>query len=313
MPVNHLYKNIRNNSSVLITGGSGLIGRYLTSHLLSKGYTVTHLSRKQDQFGKVRVHRWDPEKMILDPSVLEGVDCLIHLAGANIGGKRWSNKRKDEIKQSRIGSANLLYKTASENGIKIKTFITASAIGYYGSATSENIFKETDPPSDDFLGNICRLWEEAADQFTNSGARVVKIRSGIVMEKTDSALAKIMMPAKSGFLFQTGNGRQYMSWIHIKDICNIYLKAIEDINMTGSYNAVAPQHTTHKEFIKTLADIMQSRLFPIPVPAAILRVALGEMSEIVLNGSRISSEKILESDYNFIYKNLDEALRDILR
>jgi uncharacterized protein (TIGR01777 family) len=313
MSENHLYKNIRNNSSVLITGGSGLIGRYLTSRLLSEGYTVAHLSRKQDQFGKVRVHRWDPEKMILAPSLLEGVDCIIHLAGANIGGKRWSKKRKEEILQSRIGSANLLYRTASENGIKIKTFITASAIGYYGSATSDNIYKETDPPFNDFLGNTCRLWEEAADQFKNTGARVVKIRTGVVMEKNDSALAKIMMPAKSGFLVQTGNGRQYMPWIHIKDICNIYLKAIEDKNMIGSYNAVAPQHTTHKEFIKTLAGVTKSRLFPIPVPALIIRIVLGEMSDVVLKGSRISSEKISESNYNFIFKNLDEALRDVLK
>lgn len=313
MSENHSNKNIRKHSSVLITGGSGLIGRYLTSLLLSEGYTVAHLSRKQDQFGKVRVHRWNPEKMILDPSILKGVDCIIHLAGANIGEKRWSRKRKEEILQSRIGSANLLYKTVSENGVSIKSFITASAIGYYGSATSEKIFKETDPPGDDFLGNTCRSWEEAADQFTNTGARVVRIRTGVVLEKNDSALEKLMMPAKLGFLVQTGDGRQYMPWIHIKDICNIYHKAIEDKNMTGSYNAVAPQHITHKEFIKTLAGIMHSQLFPIPVPALALRIALGEMSDVVLKGSRISSEKILESNYSFIFKNLDEALSDILR
>lgn len=313
MSENHSHKNIRKNSSVLITGGSGLIGRYLTSRLLSEGYTVSHLSRKQDQFGKVRVHRWDPEKMILDPAVLQGVDCIIHLAGANIGGKRWTRKRKEEILQSRTGSANLLYKTSSEHGVRIKTFITASAIGYYGSATTENIFKETDPPYNDFLGNTCRLWEEAADQFANTGARVVKIRTGVVMEKNDSALAKMLMTAKWGFLIQTGNGRQYMPWIHIDDICNIYLKAVEDKNMTGSYNAVAPQHTTHREFIKTLADIMKSRVFPVPVPSLLLRIVLGEMSDVVLNGSRISSDKLSESNYNFIYKNLNEALRDVLR
>jgi hypothetical protein len=313
MSENHSHKNIRKNSSVLITGGSGLIGRYLTSRLLSEGYTVSHLSRKQDQFGKVRVHRWDPKKMILDPAVLQGVDCIIHLAGANIGEKRWSGKRKEEILQSRIGSANLLYKTASEHGVRIKTFITASAIGYYGSTTSENIFKETDPPYDDFLGNTCRLWEEAADQFTNNGTRVVKIRTGVVMEKNDSALAKMMMPAKWGFLIQTGNGRQYMPWIHIDDICNIYLKAIDDTTMSGSYNAVAPQHITHRKFIKALADIMQSRIFPLPVPAVILRIVLGEMSDVVLKGSRISSDKLSESNYNFIYKNIYEALRDVLR
>ena len=298
--------------SVLITGGGGLIGRYLTSALLSAGYKVSHLSRNTNQFGKVRVHRWNPEKGIIDPLVFEGVDYIIHLAGSNIGEKRWTRKRKEEIVSSRVDSARLLYKTITENKVPIKALISASAIGYYGSITSDKIFCEEDLPGTDFLGNTCRLWEEEADLFQSSGIRTVKIRTAVVLEKNDSALSKLMMPAKLGFLVQTGNGRQYMPWIHIKDLCNIYLKAIKDQKMEGAYNAVSPQHSTHKEFVKTLGQVMGKPVFPLPVPSFILEAVLGEMSDVVLKGSRVSSEKILINDYKFRYPELKEALLDII-
>jgi len=312
-----MSENQHNNStsnfpSVLITGGSGLIGRYLTSALLSEGYQVSHLSRKTNQFGKVRVFRWDPEKGILDPLALEGVDYIVHLAGANIGDKRWTKKRKNEIVNSRIKSAKLLYDTVFANDIKLKAFISASAVGYYGSVTSNKIFKEEDHSANDFLGNTCKRWEEGADLFQNAGIRTVKIRTAVVLEKSDSALAKMMIPAKFGFLVLTGSGRQYMPWIHINDVCNIYLKAIEDQNMSGSYNAVAPQHSTHNEFVRTLADIMNLPVLPVPVPSFILRTALGEMADVVLKGSRISSEKLINSGYFFSYPELRGALIEVM-
>jgi len=175
MSENPTYNN-SNGSTVLITGGSGLIGRYLTSSLLNKGYQVAHLSRKANQFGKVRVFRWDPPKEILDPSVFESIDYVVNLAGANIGEKRWTPKRMHEIIYSRIDSTKLLNKVITENNISLKAFISASAVGYYGSITSPRIFREEDPAATDFLGNICRLWEEGADLFANAGIRTVKIR-----------------------------------------------------------------------------------------------------------------------------------------
>jgi uncharacterized protein len=299
--------------SVLITGGGGLIGRYLTSLLLSEGFRVSHLSRNANQFGKVRVFRWDPEKEILDPAALEGVDYIVHLAGANIGEKRWTSHRKKEIVNSRVKSAELIFKVISDNKIQIKAYISASAVGYYGSVTSDKIFCEEDPPGSDFLGNTCRLWEESADLFKNTGIRTVKIRTGVVLEKNDSALSKLMMPAKFGFLVRTGTGRQYMPWIHITDLCNIYIKAIEDDNMNGVYNAVSPQHVTHREFVEALASVMQKPLFPIAAPAFVLHAAMGEMSDVVLKGSRVSSEKTGNSRFNFLYSELKEALRDVLK
>jgi len=313
MSGNQTNKSPSENRSVLITGGSGLVGRYLTSALLDKGYTVTHLSRKSSRFGRVRVFRWDPERGILDPLALEGIDFIVNLAGANIGEKRWTKGRKDEIVNSRIDSVKLLHKVITDNRLSIKAFISASATGYYGSITSDRIFKEEDPPASDFLGSTCRLWEEAADLFSKTGIRTVKIRTAVVLEKSDSALSKLMMPAKFGFLAQTGNGNQYMPWIHIADLCGIYLKAIEDQNINGAFNAVSPHHATHRVFVKTLADVIGKPLFPLYLPAFILRAALGEMSDVVLKGSRIASDKIINSGYLFRFGNLHDALENAVK
>ena len=312
MTENQPDTNFKKNSTVLIAGGSGLIGKYLTSVLLSEGYIVSLLSRNASQSGLVRVFRWDPANGIIDPFAFAGVDYIIHLAGANIGEMRWTKQRKEEIVNSRVNSTRLLFDTLVKNNIKLKAFISASAIGYYGSETTVNIYDETDPPAIDFLGTTCRLWEESADLFGNSGIRCVKIRTAVVLEKNDSALAKLMAPARFGFLLQTGTGRQFMPWIHIKDLCNIYLKAIEDPDLRGTYNAVSPQHVTQKEFIKTLASVMKKRVFPIPVPSFILKIVLGEMSDVVLKGSRISSVKIVNSGYSFNFRNLENALQNVI-
>jgi uncharacterized protein (TIGR01777 family) len=300
------------HKSVLITGGSGLVGRYLTSLLLNNGYKVSHLSRNINSFGKVRVFRWDPGKKIVDPEIFKGIDYIINLAGANIGEKRWSKKRKEEIFKSRVGSTRFLHETISASGVPIKAFISASAIGYYGSATSEKIYTEEDGPATDFLGTTCRNWEEAVDLFGMDGIRVVKIRTAVVLERKDSALSKLMLPARFGFMTGTGSGVQYMPWIHIADLCNIYLKAIEDKNIAGPYNAVSPEHVTHNEFVRTLAKVIKKPLLIPNIPSFIIRLALGEMSDVILNGSRISSEKIRTSGYNFIHPNLLESLNDIV-
>ena len=299
------------NSAVLITGGSGLIGRYLTSALLSEGYRVSHLSRGTPQFGRVRVFRWNPEEGIIDPAAFIETDYIVHLAGANIGEKRWSRKRREQIGSSRIDSARLLYKAITENGIRLKAFISASGISYYGTQTSEKIFTEDDPPADDFLGTLTRKLEEAADLFGQNGVRTVKIRSAVVLEKNDSALKRIMMPTQFGFLARTGNSRQYMPWIHINDICRIYLKAIEDPGMSGAYNAVSPQHVTHHEFMNNLAAAISRPLFPVPVPGFLLKIIYGEMADIILKGSRVSSEKIRNAGFSFEFENLKKALDNI--
>ncbi|HLN20812.1 MAG TPA: TIGR01777 family oxidoreductase [Bacteroidales bacterium] len=307
-----ISENTGRPGKVLISGGSGLIGRYLTSMLLERGYSVSHLSRSASQFGRVRVFRWNPEMGILDASSLRDVNYIIHLAGAGIGDKRWTESRKKEIIDSRVLSAELIHKTITDEGLRPEAFITASGAGYYGAVTSDTVFSENDPPSGDFLGITTKKWEEAASLFESDGIRTVKIRTAVVLEKNDSALVKITMPAKFGFLSTIGKGNQYMPWIHIKDLCRIYIKAIEDENMSGAFNAAAKEQVTHKEFMKILAKVLKIHLLP-AVPSLAIKAMYGEMADVVLKGSRISSEKIRKAGFEFEFDDLKRALEDIYR
>jgi len=312
MSGNQTSVSTQKNLSVLITGGSGLIGKYLTSGLLAMGYNVSHLSRNNNHSSSVRVFLWNPEKRMIDFEAFEGIDFIIHLAGANIGEKRWTGKRKNEIIKSRVETARFLHEMVVDRGIRLKAFISASASGIYGAETSSKIFVENDPPAEDFLGSVCKAWEEAADLFCNSGIRTVKIRTGVVLEKTDSALSKLMIPGKFGFLVKTGAGRQYMPWIHIVDLCNIYIKAIEDSSMCGAFNAVAPQHVTHDDFMQVLGKVMKRPVFALPVPGFVLSTLLGEMSDVILKGSRVSSEKLINAGFWFQFSSLEDALYNVI-
>ncbi len=306
--------NIKNKKSpsVLISGASGLVGRYLISTLLSEGYEVSCLSRTSLCNGKVKTFFWDPSKGIIDHAAFEGIDSIVHLSGANLADKRWTTSRKNEIIASRVDSAKLLFKTVREHNIKLNAFVSASAVGYYGALTSDRIFSEEDPPSDDFLSTTCRLWEEAADLFAGIGIRTVKIRTGIVLERSEGAFSRLLKPAKYGLIVRPGSGKQYFPWIHIEDLCGIYLKALTDRNMNSAYNAVAPEDINYNDFVRSMARLMRRPLILLPVPGWVLKAALGEMSDIVLRGSRISAEKITDSGYSFRFKRVDEALKNIL-
>ncbi len=298
--------------SVLITGGSGLIGRYLTLLFLEKGYKVSHLSRKRGHTCSVPSLAWDPEHDIIDPFAFKNVDHIVHLAGANIGEGRWTSTRKKELIGSRVKSASLLFRTISTQESRIKSFISASAAGYYGSVTSEKIFEETDPPADDFLGNICSHWEDAAGKFESSGIRTVKIRTGVVLERSDGALSGFLAAARFGLFPVLGGGNQYMPWIHIADLCEIYLRAVSDNSMNGPYNAVSPCHITNREFMKILAKVKGKPFIHPPVPSMLLRIAMGESSVVALKGSRISSDKIIRQGFTFRFTDIESALRDVL-
>jgi uncharacterized protein len=310
---NQSKKNSRNSNTVLITGGNGLVGRHLASLLSQQGYRVSVLSRYGGKGGTdINIFKWDPVKRYIDPAAPEGTDYVIHLAGAGIGEKRWSEKRKVEILNSRIETALFLREVFKERGIKLKAFISASAVGIYGAATSDKIFREDDPTSEDFLGITCRLWEEAAGLFADEGCRVVKIRTAVVIEKSDPALARLMGPARYGLVVRVGTGRQYFPWIHINDLCNIYLKAIRDQHMQGAYNAVAPGQVTHNEFVRTMAAVMKRPVFLPPLPGSIMKIIFGEMADVILEGSRISPGKIIDAGYRFEFPDLSSALKDVI-
>ncbi len=308
MTGNHPESNIH----VLITGGGGMIGKHLTSLLLQEGYMVSHLSRKKNESGDVMVLKWDPVKGFLYPATLDGIDIIIHLAGANLGGGRWTRKRKEAILKSRIDSALLICKVISENKIPLKAFISASGINYYGTVTSDKIFEEEDGSGVDFPAMVCGQWEEAADNFNDMGIRTVKIRTAVVLEKNRGALLRLIFSSKSGVFAVPGSGHQFMPWIHIKDLCGIYLKAIQDKDMNGAYNAVAPEHVTGKIFMKTVAEAMNRRFLHIRVPGFILKILFGKMSSLILEGSRISSLKIKNAGYRFEFDNLHDALNDLI-
>ena len=297
---------------VLISGGSGLIGQVLRIRLEEKGYDVALLGRSSKKDHGTASFAWDITKGEIDTEALNNCDYIIHLAGANIGAKRWTPKRKQEIRVSRIDSANLLYANLDKQKTKLKAFISSSAIGYYGAISSEHVFKEADPPADDFLGRVCRDWEQAADQFKESGIRTVKIRTGIVLSKEGGALSKLRIPVKWGLGSPVGDGKQYMPWIHINDLCDMYIHALEQEDMQGAYNAVAPQHVNNKDFTRKLARAMGKPFWAPNVPAFALKLLFGEMSVMLLTGSRISPEKIREAGFSFTFPDLDSALHELL-
>ena len=299
--------------TILISGGNGLIGRHLSGKLKGKGYHVILLSRSRNPDADVPAYFWDPEKSEIDPEAIAHCDYIIHLAGAGIGDKRWGRNRKELIVNSRVKTGRLLFDAVQENRNKLKAFITSSAIGYYGSVTSDKIFYETDPPSDDFLGKTCRQWEKTADLFEESGIRAVKIRTGVVLARQGGALARMLTPVKMGFGSSLGNGKQYMPWIHMDDLCGIYIRALENTKMTGAYNAVAPEYTTNRDLMMTLAHILHKPFWFPNIPAVMLKMLFGEMSEILLEGSRVSSEKVRKAGFVFQFPDLEKALEDLLQ
>ena len=298
--------------NVLITGGTGLIGRHLSNRLTESGYTVALLSRKPVSYPGLKVYGWEPDSGLIDPEAISTADYIIHLAGAGLGDRRWSEKRKKEILDSRLKSAQLITARLRETGRRPKAFISASGTGYYGSATSEYIFTESDKPGADFIGEVCRRWEEAAGEAGSMGIRTVIIRAGIVLAMRGGALQRMALPARFGIGSPLGSGRQYMPWIHIDDLCSIYLKAVVDLSMSGTYNAVTPEHVTNREFMKTVSEVMGRPFFFPAIPSFVFRILFGEMSSILLNGTRVSPEKIISSGLSFEYPDLRSALLSLL-
>jgi len=299
--------------TILITGGSGLVGRHLSMKLKDKGYNVALLSRSPEQSTDIKSYFWDPAKAEIDHTAITEADFIIHLAGAGIGDKRWTAGRRKDIIDSRVKTADLIYRVVRETGKKVKAFITISGSNYYGTLTSEKIFNETDPPAVDFLGEVCRFWEEAADRFSEVGSRVVKIRTGIVLARKGGVLSRILTPVRLDVGSPIGSGKQYVPWIHIDDLCNIFIKAIDDQNMKGAYNAAAPQDITNSDLMRSLAQELGKPFWFPAVPSFIMKIMFGKMSEILLEGSRISSEKIRSAGFNFQFPELKDALQDLLR
>ncbi len=304
---------------VLITGGTGMIGKALTKALLEKGYEVIILTRNVKQLKikneklKVDYTEWNVAKKLIDENAIAKADYIIHLAGANVGEKRWTKKRKQEIVSSRVDSSKLIVDSLRNIPNKVKAVISASAMGYYGPDRENNPgFKETDPAFTDFLGSTCKQWEESIQPVTQLGKRLVLLRAGIVLSKDGGAFPKFLNALKFGFATVLGKGKQIISWIHIDDLVNLYIYSIENEKLSGVYNAVAPNPVSNKEFVLTLVKERNKFYIPVRIPAFVLKIVLGEMSIEVLKSATVSSEKINRQGFQFQYRNLEVALKQLL-
>lgn len=299
------------SKKILITGASGLIGSRLTELLLGKGYQVAHLSRSSKS-GQVPSFIWDVDKGEMDSHALEGVDAIIHLAGAGVADKRWSKSRKEEILMSRINSSQLLYKKLSTINHSIKTVVSASAIGYYGFEGDE-VFTEDSNPGTDFLADVTKQWEAEVDKLAELKIRVVKLRIGIVLSEKGGALPEMTKPIRLGVGSPLGTGNQQLSWIHLDDLCEMFIHAAETNQMSGAYNGVTGLWVTNAALTKAIAQVLNKPLWLPNVPDIALKIIVGEMAEIVLNGSKISADKIKKTGFVFNYTKLDEALKKLLK
>lgn len=313
--------------TVLITGGTGLIGKALSPMLLRKGYHVIILTRNasaissqvsavSDQQSNISYAQWNVETSEIDKAAVAKADYIIHLAGAGVAEKRWTDKRKKEIIESRTKSSALLIKALQENGSNVKAVISSSAIGWYGPDNANSLqkgFTEDTASSPDFLGETCKVWEGSIKPVEALGKRLAILRTGIVLSNDGGALAEFKKPLKFGIAAILGGGNQITSWIHIDDICRMYIYALEN-NISGVFNAVAPHPVTNKTLTLSLAKAIKGKSYiAVHVPAFILKMVLGEMSVEVLKSANVSVAKFQQMGFQFLYPSIDAALGNLAK
>lgn len=296
--------------NILITGGSGLIGQELSKRLTALNYGVSHLTRTLKQNAAYKQYRWDIAADYIDEKAFEETDIIIHLAGENVSNGRWTAQQKQKILDSRIKSAELISKHLKDK--KLNAFISASGISYYGTVTSPQIFNETDSAGTDFLAQVSVKWENAVHAISAQAERVAILRTGVVLSQLGGALKKMVSPIKMGIGSPLGSGNQYLPWIHVNDMVNMYVHAVQNNQFSGIYNAVASQHCTNKEMTEAIAKALNKKLWAPNVPTFVLKGLFGEMADIILKGSRIDNALIKSTGFSFEYDDLEQALKNLL-
>lgn len=296
--------------NILIAGATGLVGEQLIATLLANGHQVSILARKPTKLTNVRVFLWDVYRQTMDSNAFEGIDTIINLTGESIADKPWTKERKRLIMESRVKSAELIFNTIKAINAPIESYISASAVGFYGDRADE-VLTEDDLSGTGFLSDCCIQWEKAADQFIALGIRVVKVRIGIVLSEKGGALSAMEKPIKYLAGTALGSGKQWMPWIHLDDLINIFAKAVADTHMFDVYNATAPSPVTNTAFTQMLGKILHRPIWPFKVPAFVLKVILGEMSILPLMSNNTSAQKILNTGFQFKYLDLADALTAI--
>jgi uncharacterized protein (TIGR01777 family) len=303
---------------ILITGGTGLVGKRLTQLLTARGYYCIILTRSIKNklpTSQIEYVKWDVKNKAIDIDAVQKADYILHLAGAGVLDKRWTKAYKQEIVDSRTKSSELLIETLKNNTHHVKTLISASAIGWYGpDKIADHFFMEDEVANDDFLGETCKVWEQSVSPAIPLGIRVCSLRTGIVLSKDGGALAEFTKPIKFGIAAILGSGKQIISWIHIDDLCNIYIDAIENTALQGSYNAVAPEPVSNKTLTTKLAKAIKGNFYiAVHVPKFILKIMLGESSIEVLKSTTISASKIKSTGFTFIYPTIDAAINELTK
>ena len=299
---------------VIVAGATGFIGKELIKQLDKKGHEIVVLTRNVDSARfNIPVHcevvTWSPELSSIPSSTLKGADAVINLAGEGIADGRWSNERKNKIIQSRVISTRQLIKAMTYMNDKPEVFVSASAIGFYGDRGDE-LLNESSSNGEGFLSQVCRSWEEEINKATALRIRTVALRIGRVLGHDGGALEKMLPPFQLGVGGKLGSGSQWMSWIHIEDLVNMMVYAVENSSVNGEYNAVSPTPVKNMEFTKTLGQVLK-RPTIFPVPKIILKIALGELSELLLGSQKVDSKKICDTGFKFQFPGLEQALKEI--
>ena len=311
--------------TVLITGGSGMVGSALARHLTKKGYAVIVLTRKVKslpvasagntlQTSTIEYALWDISKQTIDIAAVRRSDYIIHLAGAAVMDKKWTAAYKQEIQDSRTKSSELIVNTLKNNSNKVKAIVSASAIGWYGGEppAHEDGFEEPDTANNNFLGQTCKLWEESIEPVIKLNIRLVKLRIGIVLSNEGGALEAFKKPIRFGVAAILGSGKQVISWVHIDDLCRLFINGLENEQLTGTYNAVAPVPVSNKGLVMQLARELKNSFFiPLHVPVFILKWLLGQRSIEVIKNAKVSCRKILQTGFTFLYPSIESALKQL--
>jgi len=306
--------------TVLITGGTGLVGKALSQALVAKGYAVIILSRSlknQEKKENISYALWDIKKQYIDLAAIREADYIVHLAGAAVIDKKWTEAYKKEIRDSRTESSRLIIEALKNNPDsyrdKVKAVVSVSAIGWYGEdAEPVKPFVETDGAADNFLGQTCKLWEESIEPVTGMAKRLVKLRTGIVLSNDGGAYAEFKKPVRFGIAAIIGSGKQIVSWIHISDLCRLFIYAIENEHVRGSYNAVAPAPVSNKALILEIAKKIKGRFYiPLHVPALVIKMMLGQRSIEVLKSATVSCKKITGTGFDFEYNDIETAVKEL--
>ncbi|MDX2173581.1 MAG: TIGR01777 family oxidoreductase [Bacteroidota bacterium] len=300
-------------AKVLITGGSGLLGKAISEILLKNNYEVAWLSREEGRYNSVKKYKWDVGNGYIDERAFDNVEHIIHLAGAGIADKKWTIDYKAEIINSRIQSSELLYNSIKKLKIPIKTFVGASAVGFYGARSGEELINEHERPVNDFLSRTCVAWESSYTAFKELGIRTPIIRIGVVLSNNGGAYKKMLPPFKCNLGCSIGSGKQYFPWIHINDIANIFVYALENQALSEIYNGTGTEAITMNTFSKQLAKSIHRFTFLPNVPKFLLKLVLGESHLMITEGLKISNKKIKDTGFKFKFEKLSDALEDLAK